>query len=160
MSQRANALADRLEQGARALADFANGLSDADWQARVPRDERKIGVIVHHVADVYPIEIHLAQTLADGKEVTGVTMDDVHKMNKGHADKNDKVTKAEALAHLRKNSADAAKAIRAFSDAQLDSAAKASLYYGAPVTCQFMLEDHAVRHSYQHLARIREALKR
>jgi hypothetical protein len=160
MSQRANALADRLEQGARALETFANGLSDADWQARVPRDGRKIGVIIHHVADVYPIEIHLAQLLADGKEVTGVTMDEVHKMNAGHSKDRDGVTKAEALEHLRKNSADAAKAIRAFSDAQLDSAAKASLYFGAPVTCQFMLEDHAVRHSYHHLARIREALKR
>jgi hypothetical protein len=28
------------------------------------------------------------------------------------------------------------------------------------LTCQFMLEDHAVRHSYHHLARIRLALER
>jgi hypothetical protein len=34
-----------------------------------------------------------------------------------------------------------------------------SLYGDAPVTCQFMLEDHAVRHSYHHLAGIRAALK-
>jgi hypothetical protein len=43
-------------------------------------------------------------------------------------------------------------------DAELDSAAPASLYFDAPVTAQFMLEDHAVRHSYHHLARIRAAL--
>jgi hypothetical protein len=30
----------------------------------------------------------------------------------------------------------------------------------APLTCQFMLEDHAVRHSYHHLAGIRAALGR
>ena len=30
--------------------------------------------------------------------------------------------------------------------------------YYDPVTCQFMLEDHAVRHSYHHLAGIRAAL--
>ena len=30
----------------------------------------------------------------------------------------------------------------------------------APLTCQFMLEDHAIRHSYHHLAAIRGALKR
>ena len=33
-SQRANALADRLEQGARALIAFASGLTDAEWRTR------------------------------------------------------------------------------------------------------------------------------
>jgi hypothetical protein len=160
MSQRANALAERLEQGARQLEQFANGLSDAEWQSRVPRDGRKIGVIVHHVADVYPIEIQLAQSLGAGKAIEGVTWEAVAQMNAGHSKDNDGVTKAQALEHLRKNSATAAAAIRAMTDAQLDSAAPSSLSFGAPVTCQFMLEDHAVRHSYHHLARIREALKR
>ena len=48
----------------------------------------------------------------------------------------------------------------AFSDGQLDQAARVSLNSDAPLTCQFMLEDHAVRHSYHHLARIRAALGR
>ena len=160
MSKRSEALAARLEQGAAALATFAGTLTDEQWATPVPRDGRPIGVIVHHVATVYPIEIQLAQTLAAGTPVTGVTMDDIHVMNAGHARENAGVTKAEALELLRRNSAAAAAAIRAFSDAQLDSAAKASLYYDAPVTCQFMLEDHAVRHSYHHLARARGALER
>jgi len=29
----------------------------------------------------------------------------------------------------------------------------------APLTTQFVLEDHAVRHSYHHLARIKAALQ-
>ena len=33
----------------------------------MPQDGRTVGVIVHHVASVYPIEIQLAQTLAQGK---------------------------------------------------------------------------------------------
>jgi hypothetical protein len=32
------------------------------------------------------------------------------------------------------------------------------LSFGAPVTAQFVVKDHAVRHSWQHLARIRAAL--
>ena len=159
MNARSNALAERLEQGARALAAFANGLTAAEWQARVPGDGRAIGVIVHHVASVYPLEIQLAQGLAAGKPLVGVTMQDVHTMNAGHARDNDGVTKEAALELLRINSAAAAAAIRALSDAQLDSAAPASLYFDAPITCQFMLEDHAVRHSYHHLARARAALK-
>lgn len=160
MNTRANQLADRLALGAGALANFASSLTDAEWQTRLPGDGRKIGVVVHHVASVYPVEIQLAQTLAAGKPVTGVTMDDVHAMNAGHSKENDGVDKAAALALLQRNSSIAAEAIRAMTDAELDLAAPASLYSGAPITTQFMLEDHAVRHSYHHLAKIRAAVKR
>ena len=34
----------------------------ADWRVTVPHDGRTVGVIVHHVANMYPIEIELAQT--------------------------------------------------------------------------------------------------
>ena len=156
---RQQALADRLEQGARALATFASGLTDAEWQTRIPKDGRKVGVVVHHVASVYPLEIQLAQTLAGGKPVTGVTMDVVNEMNAVHAKEHDAVTKEATLDLLRRNSTAAAAAIRALSDEELDRAAPASLYSDAPLTCQFMLEDHAVRHSYHHHARMRGALK-
>ena len=160
MSQRSDALADRLEQGARALATFASALTDAEWNARVPRDGRKIGVTVHHVATMYPLEIQLAQTLAGGRPVVGVTWDDVHEINARHAAEYDGVSKADALEFLQRSSAAAAAAIRALSDEQLDRAATVSLNADAPLTCQFMLEDHAVRHSYHHLSKIRGALKR
>ena len=159
IKRRAHALADRLEQGARALAAAAQTLTDAQWRTRIPLDGRKVGVIVHHVASVYPIEIHLATSLAQGLPITGVTMDNVHEMNGAHAKEFDAVTKEEALDLLRRNSAVAAAAIRALSDEELDRAATASLYSDAPVTCQFILEDHAVRHSYHHLARILVTLK-
>jgi hypothetical protein len=155
---RAEALALRLEAGARALADLAGSLSDAEWQVRLPGDGRTVGVVVHHVASVYPIEIQLAQVLAAGNPVTGVTWDGIHAMNADHARTNAGVTRQAALELLAKNSAEAAAAIRALSDAQLDSAAPLSLNADAPLTCQFMLEDHAVRHSYHHAARIRAAI--
>jgi len=158
-SRRANALADRLEQGARALAAFASGLSDAEWKTRVPKDGRTIGVIVHHVASVYPVEIHLAQTLAGGQPVVGVTPGAVDEMNARHATEHHAVTREAAVELLRRNSVDAAAAIRALSDEQLDQAAPVSLYSDAPLTCQFVLEDHAVRHSYHHLARLRRTLQ-
>jgi DinB superfamily len=157
-SQRAEALAIRLESGATALADLASTLSDAEWQTRLPRDGRKIGVVVHHVASMYPIEIQLARLLAAGQPITGVTWDAVDTINRDHAIENDNVTKEAALALLKTNSAAAAQAIRAFTDAELDRAAPVSLNSDAPLTCQFFLEDHPVRHSYHHLARIKAAL--
>jgi hypothetical protein len=158
-NKRAHDLADRLENGARELMRLAASLTDAQWQMQLPTDGRTVGVVVHHVASVYPIEIQLAQALAAGHPVTGVTMDGIHAMNAAHAKENEGVTKEAALDLLRRNSAAAAAAIRALSDEDLERAAAVSLYADAPLTCQFVLEDHAVRHSYHHLARIRSALK-
>lgn len=154
-SARALALATRLEQGARALASFAESLTDAQWQTPMPGDGRTLGVIVHHVASVYPVEIQLARTLAEGRPIEGVTMADVHAMNAEHARTFSEVSRPEALDLLRRNNLEAAAVIRALRDVELDRAAPASLYGDAPVTCQFLLEDHAVRHSYHHLARLR-----
>jgi hypothetical protein len=157
-SSRANALAERLEQGARALETVASGLKEKEWQTGIPKDGRTIGVVVHHVASMYPLEIQLAQALAAGKPIADVTWDVVDEVNANHAKANQAVTKAAAIDLLRRNSAAAAAAIRALSDEELDRAATVSLNADAPLTCQFFLEDHAVRHSYHHLARIRAAL--
>jgi hypothetical protein len=158
MTKRTEALAQRLEQGALALANFAGDLTEREWQTPIPGDGRKVGVVVHHVATMYPLEIQLAQVLAAGNPVSGVTWGAVHSMNAEHAKENDAVTKFEAISLLRQNSAAAASAIRALTDDELDSAAPVSLNSDAPLTCQFMLEDHAVRHSYHHLARARSAI--
>jgi len=159
MSKRTEALATRLEQGALALANFATALSDAEWEMRTPKDGRKVGVIVHHVASVYPIELQLARMVGGLKSIVGVTAATIDEMNAQHAKSHDRATKAETLELLRRNSAAAATAIRALSDEELDHAAPVSLYSDALLTCQFILEDHAVRHSYHHLARLRAALK-
>ena len=158
-NHRAEVLAERLEQGARALMVVAATLTDEQWKTPIPHDGRAVGVVVHHVATMYPLEIQLAQALAAGEAVVGVTMQNVHAINAAHVREYASVTSQEALNLLLRNSTAAAAAIRALSDEQLDSAAPASLYADAPVTCQFMLEDHAVRHSYHHFAKIREALK-
>jgi uncharacterized damage-inducible protein DinB len=158
MNEKSNALADRLEQGSRALAEFASALTDEEWQTPIPHDGRTIGVVVHHVASVYPIEIELAQTIAGGKPVVGVTSEVINSMNASHAEQNRDVTRDEALALLRRNSEAAAAAIRSLTEEDLNRAAPVSLYSDAPLTCQFVLEDHAVRHSYHHFALIRAAL--
>ena len=158
-SARAEALASRMEQGLETLTALAATLTDAQWRTPIPKDGRLVGVVVHHVASVLPIEIELAQALARNQPITGVTWDGIHAMNAGHARDNAAVTKQAAIDLLRENGAVAAAAIRAFSDADLAGAATVSLYADAPLTCQHMLEDHAVRHSYHHLAKVQAAVK-
>jgi hypothetical protein len=113
---------------------------------------------VHHVATVYPLEIHFARTVAGGKPEL-ITAEAVNEMNAIHAKENDTVTKEETLELLAVNSAAAAEAIRSLTDDELDRVAPVLLYGNAKLTCQFILEDHPVRHSYHHLARIQAALR-
>jgi hypothetical protein len=154
-------LADRIEEGAAGLAAFAEGLTEAEWLTPVSgTDLRPVGVIVHHVASMYPIEIDVARAVASGKAVTDVSWEVVAGLNAKHAHEHAWVTKAVALELLRRNSLEAAAAVRAFTDEELDQAAPFSLSFGAPVTAQFVIEDHALRHSWHHLARIRKALGR
>lgn len=160
-SRRAESLARRIEEGAENLAAFAEGLSEAEWNRAVPeggKDGRTVGQVVHHVALVYPIEVELARIIAGGKVVTDVTWEVVAELNAKNAREHAKVTKAEALDLLRRNGREAAAAVSTFTDDELDAAAAFSLSYGAPVTAQFVIEDHALRHSWHHLAKIRKAL--
>ena len=159
--RRAEFLANRIAEGAAGLAAFAEGLSEADWRTPMSaKDRRTVGVIVHHVASMYPIEVGLAQAVAGGKAAPEVTWEFVAEINARHAQEQGGVTKAAALELLRRNSREAAAAVSTFRDEELDAAAPVGLSFGAPVTAQFIIEDHALRHSWHHLARIRTALGR
>lgn len=161
-NRRAAALADRIEEGAAGLAEFAEGLSESEWSQPVSAtDKRSIGVIVHHVASVYPIEVEAAKAIASGQDVTGVTPEVISEMNANHATEQASfATKEATLELLRRNSKAAAAAVREFTDEQLDRSGPFGLSFGAPVTAQFVIEDHALRHSWHHLAKIRKALGR
>jgi hypothetical protein len=159
MSKRAEALANRIEQGASELAGFAESLSEQDWNTPMSKtDHRTVGIIVHHVAIVYPLEVEAARIIASGKPLLDVTLDSIKEMNAKHASKNSQITKSDALALLLRNSRAAAQEVCRFTDEQLDQAAPFGLSFGAPVTAQFVIEDHALRHSWHHLAGIRKAL--
>jgi hypothetical protein len=155
---RCGRLAERLERGASELADFARSLTEAEWRRTTPGDGRPVGVIVHHVATVYPLEVHLAQLMAAGTPIVNVTWTTVREMNAAHAVEYAHATKESTLALLAANSTAAAEVVRSFTDDELDRAVLVSLYGDAELTCQFMLEDHAVRHSYHHLSRLRAAV--
>jgi hypothetical protein len=158
MSNRTEALAIRLEQGVAQLSTYAESLNSQQWAAPIAQEGRSIGVLVHHVATMYPLDMELAQTVANGQAVAGVTWEMVAEMNAKHAVEHAQPDRMTTLTLLRRNSAVAATAIRAMTDAQLDIAAPISLYGDAPLTLQFWLEDHPISHSYKHLANIKAAI--
>src|SRR4029079_6626277 len=130
---RAELLANRIEEGAAGLAAFAEGLSDAEGRTPMSaKDRRTVGLIVHHVASMYPVEIDLARAVASGKAAPEVTWELVAEINAKHAREQERVTKAAALDLLRRNSREAAAAVRAFTDEELNGVAPVGLSFGAP----------------------------
>jgi len=115
---------------------------------------------VHHVANVYPLGIELAQVLASGTPFTVATIDAINKMNADHANEFAGVNKKDAIALLRKNSKTAAALIRSFTDADLDSSATVSLNANASLTAQFFIQNHALRHSFHHFANIKQPINK
>ena len=158
MSSRADTLADRVEQGAREFVACIDNLSDREWQTATLHDGRSVGVVAHHVATAYPIEIDLVRKLASGEGITGVTWEWVAQFNAQHAKEHAKTGKAEVVKLLRSNSAAAAEFVRTLSDEQLDKASPVSLNWDAPLTTQYFIEEHAIGHSYRHRASIQAAL--
>ena len=159
MGRRAEDLANRIEQGANALTSFAESLTEDEWRKQVLPDGRTVGVIVHHVGFVYPIEVDLARTVADGKPVA-VTWADVAQLNAKHAKDHAGIGRKEATEFVRKNGKAAAEAVRQFTDEDLERANSVAMNSNAPLTAQFVIEDHALRHSWHHVAKIRAALGR
>lgn len=157
MNTQAQTLAERLERGANELMAFVEGCSLAEWQTPVPGDGRTVGVLAHHVASAYPVEMDLIAVLASGEAIIDVTMEMVDQMNAEHAQTHANCTREETLALLRGNSASAAAAIRQLSDEQLSKAAPISLHWDAPLTTQYFIEEHPISHPFRHLADIHKA---
>lgn len=158
-TNRAQKLALRIKEGADALLTFANDLSNSEWETPVEGDGRTVGVVVHHVASVYPLEIELAQKLVKGEPITEATMEVVDKMNADHAKEFANISKKDALELLKINSFMASESVKTLTNEELDNSAAVSLNSNAPLTAQFFIEDHALRHSFHHLAKIKSTLE-
>ncbi len=157
-SARAEALADRVEQGARELIAAVEAMSDENWGQDCPGEQRSVGTLVHHVGTAYLAERDLVSALAQGEDLSGLTWEMVDKGNAQHAGEHAHCTKEEALNLVRRNSASAAEVVRGLSDEQLDRTVRLRLHWEAPLTVQYVIEQHPVAHPYVHLESIRAAL--
>ena len=158
MATRAEVLADRVAQGADEFIAAIEGLSDKQWQTPCGDEKRSVGVLVHHVGTMYPIEADVVRMLAENGGAPGVDWPTVHGINSDHATTNAATDKAAAIALVRGNVQAAVDAVRGLSDAQLDRVAPNALAWNAPMTVQNFIENHPIAHPYSHLDSIRLAV--
>ena len=158
MATRAEVLAERIEQGAEEFIAAVESLSDEQWQTPCGSEQRSVGVLVHHVGTMYPIEADVVRMLAENGEAPGVDWPAVHGINADHATTNAAADKSAAIALVRNNVQAAVETVRGLSDAQLDRVAPNALAWNAPMTVQNFIENHPIAHPYSHLESIQIAL--
>jgi DinB superfamily len=158
MATRAEVLATRIDQGARDLIAAVQDLSDEQWQTPCGDEQRSIGVLVHHVGTMYPIEADVAKTLADNGAAPGVDWSVVHGINSDHATANATPDKKQSIDLVLDNVRKVVETVRGMTDEQLDRLAPNALAWNAPMTVQNFIENHPVAHPYIHLESIRAAL--
>lgn len=157
MAPQADILARRVEQGALNFIATVEGFSPEQWKTLCSNEQRTVGVLVHHVGTMYPLEANVVSTLAADENMPGLDWDAVDGMNAEHAAANVDADKETTIDLVRTNVVIAAEAVRNLADEQLDRVAPASLNWNAPLTVQFFVEQHPISHPYLHLESINRA---
>jgi uncharacterized damage-inducible protein DinB len=155
MSERAQSLAEQLEQANQALIATIEKLSDAQWRAKTPGDGRSVGVVAHHVATSHKSVAGLVSAIAHGKPVPPITMEMINEGNAAHAAQYANATKAETLALLRQNGAAAVATVRGLGDAELE---RTVTFPMGTMTASQVVERVLIGHANDHHGTIRKAL--
>jgi hypothetical protein len=157
MGARAEALAKRFEEAAKAVTDVVARLSDADWKKMTAGEKWSVGVVAHHIAMGHQGISNLVKAVAGGKPVPTMTMATLDQMNAQHAKEWAQCTKAETLELHKKNAAAAAGIVRGLSDVELDRSGTV-LTGMPPMTAQQVVERVLINHVNEHLGSIRAAV--
>ena len=153
MGARAEQLASKFDQSCREFTGVVEKLNDAEWKKKTAGEKWSVGVVAHHVAGGCAVIAGLAQKVAKGEALPGLTMDMIHDGNAKHAKESANVTKADTLALFKTNAASASGTVRGLSDGELDRSA--TLLGGTPMTAAQVIEGILINHVNEHLGSIR-----
>jgi hypothetical protein len=159
MSERARALAERLEQANAEFIATVEGLSDEEWTSHCTAENCTVAALACHVGGGYRFQVgSLLKPIAEGVGIPPFTRDVIDKGNVDYLAKNAARPKTEAVATLREQGTRAATYVRGLTDEQLDRSGALPLFGGARFTAEGVVENVMIGHVSQHLASIREAV--
>lgn len=157
MAARAEALADRFEQAVAEFVATVEGLSEAQWRAVCPNEQRTVGVLSHHVAAAIRFEMAVFREIAAGRQPSTLTDEQLAEMNAQDAVAWAEVPRDETLALLRRNAVAAAAEVRHLNEEHLARTGKYLAEMPA-LTVEQWLERMLIGHVDEHLESIRLAV--
>ncbi|HEV2109042.1 MAG TPA: DinB family protein [Thermomicrobiales bacterium] len=158
MSERAQTLADRFEQANEEFVAVVSRLSEAQWRAYCPEEDRTVAALARHVAVGYAVEIDAFRALAEGQPVRTWTRAALAEVNAEDGSAYADCDEAETVQLLQREAAAAAAVVRSLSDEQL---ARSGVYVEElpTMTVDQWIERVLVGHPEGHLRSIRAAVE-
>ena len=160
MSERADALADKLERVYADVEQAIESCSDDEWRNAWSDEGWSVGVTAHHVAGAHETILGIVQAVANGQPVPSITPEMLDGYNAQHAVEFANTTREDVLALHRPAARATVAAIRGLSDEQLDRTAAIPLIGDAPTSAQQLIEMGLIGHPTGHLESIRAAVGR
>lgn len=157
MGTRAETLADQYTQMNDDLIATVEGCSGEQWAAKCPDTGWSAGVQAHHIAAGQPFIAQFVGKIANGEQITPVTMEMIDQGNAKHAEQFANVSKDEVLTALRANGEQVGGWLRSLSDEQLDR--QGTLLAGTPESSvEGMIRFLAFGEIERHGATLRQAV--
>jgi hypothetical protein len=156
---RVEELAGRFVAAADEVRAIVERCSHAQWHGPCGADERPVGVVAHHVAEVNAGFAGMVARFVAGETYTPqASMAEIHEENAQEAQQHAAVTKAEVLGLLHTSTGAVARELRSLSEAQLDQGA--GEFGGHPLTVAQVVEFVVIGHTAEHLDSLRSAVSR
>ena len=108
----------------------------------------------HHIAYAYPFIGDWAGKVANGEALPLLTYDDIHDVNRQHAQENTAVSQEEPVALLGKNGTAVSAQIRTLQDEQLTKTTPFALIGNQKVSAQQVVKWFLLNHANNHLEAI------
>ena len=157
MSERAHALAERLDQMRQNVFEFVSNCNADDWNTPC-KEEWNLGVVARHIAAGHFAIGELAQMITNGQPLPDLTAEVLVQMANDHAREHADCTKDEVLQILRENGQALFNFVSALSDEELDKTGQLALV-GGPVSTQQLLEFVILQSGAEHFANMQAALQ-
>lgn len=157
MAERAEALANKLEQANDDTIAAIGACSDEQWGKTCADEGWTVAVTAHHIASGYAPMTGLIQGLASGADLPALTMEQIDQSNSEHATQFASVSLQDTVDLLKSGGSAAVAAIRGLSDEQLDRSSV--LLQGAPaMTTEQVVENVVIGSTTGHLASIKKTV--
>lgn len=134
----------------------AGGCSQADWTTGCMNEQRSVGVVFDHIAELNPEVVRWVQEFLNGRPVE-LTLETVTQRNAEHSRRAAMRPRAETIADLKAGSTRTSEFIRSLTDEQLRLTQE---FAWAGTKDVNWVAGAAVRHPKGHLKSIKEALGR
>ena len=157
MATRAEQLAAQFKAINEDIVAVVTECTDEQWRQPCANEERSVGVVAHHIAEVNQAFAGIVEALAAGKTHSPrSSMEEVHRSNAQHAHDYAAVGKRETLDLLRANGAAVAQRLRSLGDEQLDHTA--GVFGGRELSVEQVVQWVVIGHAGEHLAGLRATI--